>query len=104
MHKTQKHTQTLATSFASRVLNQQDYLDYVHCAALRAKSPGITGTSTNLPVTLFNSHLGGSQQRHHTVSLCSNATACIKHAAFKRVFKSRIWNSFRGGGFSSQPM
>lgn len=69
-----------------------------------AKSPGITGTSTNLPVTLFNSYHWGSQQRHCTVSICSKFTACIKNSAFKKVFKSRTCHSFQRRNLSSKPL
>lgn len=61
----------VATSSATRVLNQQDYLGYVRCVALRTKRSGMKGTSRNLPVTPFKAYLCCSQQKHHTVCICS---------------------------------
>lgn len=88
----------MVTSFA-RMLNQHDYLDDVHCAALWAKSPGISGASTNLPVTLFQ---WSSEQRQRTVSsICSESTDCVSSVQPLNVFKRIL---FRGGFYPQSLM
>lgn len=65
---------SVATSSATRALNQQDNLGFACCAALKAKSPGMKGTSRNLPVTLFSAYLCCSQQQHRIAYIGSTLT------------------------------
>ena len=73
------HTHTLVTSSASA---QSAGLSWRR--TLWAKSPGITGTGTNLPLTL--SPRGFTAQASHCKHLLC-FPACVKHTAFKGSLK-----------------